>query len=102
MLSSSQGTNVKSRPRELTGDLHQRVVELFAYVYVVTARVCVAGLRVERFMECPACRALSFLGEWQTPKELQSLATATKACEVCKEGISTAYLIQPKEKRVGE
>jgi len=53
-------------------------------------------------MECPACRALSFLGEWQTPKELQSVATATKACEVCKESISTAYLVQPKEKRVGE
>ena len=50
-------------------------------------------------MECPNCHALSFLGEWNTPKELQSCTS--KKCENCKEDISAVYLIQPKEKRRG-
>ena len=55
-----------------------------------------AGLRVERNVECPACHALSFRGEWQTPEELQSVTS--RQCESCKEHISAVYLIQPKEK----
>ena len=50
-------------------------------------------------MECPECQALSFLGEWLTPKELQGLQT--KQCEACKKDINTAYLVQPKDKRRG-
>ncbi len=54
---------------------------------------------MERNMECPGCHGLSFLGEWQTPKETQNMAT--KMCENCKKDISTVYLVQPKEKKKG-
>ena len=50
-------------------------------------------------MECPKCHALAFLGEWQTPKEMQS--SKSRKCDNCSSDVSTVYLIQPKEKRRG-
>jgi DNA-directed RNA polymerase subunit RPC12/RpoP len=55
---------------------------------------------MERYMECPYCRSLSFLGEWLTPKELQSMES--KPCDNCKKEVSTAFLVQPKEKKRGK
>ena len=55
---------------------------------------------MERNMECPCCHALSFLGEWQTPREVQNMTT--KICENCKKEINTAFLVQPKEKKKGK
>ncbi|KAK2154300.1 hypothetical protein LSH36_271g02017 [Paralvinella palmiformis] len=55
------------------------------------------GARMERYMECPYCRGLSFLGEWLTPKELQ--AVDVKMCDNCNRDVSTSFLVQPKEKK---
>ncbi len=48
-------------------------------------------------MECPYCHALAFLGEWLTPKEMQSIRS--KSCDYCTKDVPTAYLVQPKEKK---
>ncbi|XP_052784171.1 malignant fibrous histiocytoma-amplified sequence 1-like isoform X2 [Mya arenaria] len=55
------------------------------------------GVLVERLMECPGCRLLTFQGEWLTPKETQGLPT--RPCEECNENIDTAFLVQPREKK---
>ena len=34
----------------------------------------IAGIWVERRIECPLCGTASFLGEWMTPKETQGTA----------------------------
>ena len=60
----------------------------------------ILGARVERYMECPSCHAMSFLGEWQTPKDLQS--NPTRQCDSCQKPVDTSFLIQPKEKRTGD
>ena len=59
----------------------------------------ISGARVERYMECPECKAMSFLGEWNTPKELQN--TSSKPCDACKLDIPTRLLVQPKERKKG-
>ena len=57
------------------------------------------GVLVERLMECPLCRELSFLGEWMTPKETQGMET--RPCEECMQEVDTAFLVQPREKKRG-
>lgn len=57
------------------------------------------GVYVERRMECPSCHKASFIGEWQTPKQLQSVTTCV--CDACHENVETRFLIQPREKSVG-
>lgn len=55
------------------------------------------GVLVERLMECPHCKMLSFIGEWLTPKETQGMAT--RPCAECHDDIDTAFLVQPREKK---
>ncbi|XP_053403318.1 malignant fibrous histiocytoma-amplified sequence 1 homolog isoform X2 [Mercenaria mercenaria] len=55
------------------------------------------GVLVERLMECPNCKMLSFIGEWLTPKETQGMPT--RPCAECHEEIDTAFLAQPREKK---
>ncbi|XP_060560981.1 malignant fibrous histiocytoma-amplified sequence 1 homolog isoform X2 [Ruditapes philippinarum] len=55
------------------------------------------GVLVERLMECPNCKLLSFTGEWLTPKETQGMAT--RPCVECNDEIDTAFLVQPREKK---
>ena len=50
-------------------------------------------------MECPLCHELSFIGEWLTPKETQSMET--RPCEECMQDVDTAFLVQPREKKRG-
>lgn len=60
----------------------------------------VPGVRVQRRTECPSCRQMSFYGEWLTPKEFQG--TEDKPCPMCKVVVSTAYLVQPRERKSAE
>lgn len=55
------------------------------------------GVLVERRTECPICGEATFLGEWLTPKETQSLNTRT--CDTCGQQVDTAFLVQPREKK---
>ena len=67
---------------------------------LMNARFCAVGILVERLMECPSCRLLTFQGEWLTPKETQGMAT--RPCEECNDNIDAAFLVQPREKKRGE
>ncbi|XP_046374544.2 malignant fibrous histiocytoma-amplified sequence 1 homolog isoform X1 [Haliotis rufescens] len=55
------------------------------------------GVWVERLVECPMCGDPSFMGEWLTPKDTQSLPT--KPCETCGQQVDTSLIVQPREKK---
>ncbi|XP_033759416.1 malignant fibrous histiocytoma-amplified sequence 1-like isoform X1 [Pecten maximus] len=55
------------------------------------------GVLVERLMHCPRCEEPSFIGEWLTPADTQTLET--KECDMCQEHVDPAYLVQPREKK---
>ena len=59
----------------------------------------IAGIWVERRIECPLCGTASFLGEWMTPKETQGLPM--KTCDSCCQEVDTAFLVHPREKKRG-
>ena len=51
------------------------------------------GLRFDRLSMCPSCEIYSFLGEWNTPKELQK--NKIKTCKSCEESIDCSFLVKP-------
>ena len=69
------------------------------YAFIKITFIFLTGVLVERLMECPLCRELSFLGEWMTPKETQGMET--RPCEECMQEVDTAFLVQPREKKRG-
>ncbi|CAF3587059.1 unnamed protein product [Rotaria sordida] len=87
------GTNFTEQPFDNIWNVLMSILNLFEEMFKILA----PSNPFNRAVCCPYCNEYSFMGEWTTPKELQSIKI--KLCSSCGQNVDTNYLIQPNENK---